>query len=342
MGNPSAEGITSIAANGSRGVRAGAPRLDHGVILVANSDYNETGFIEAALRLEGYDMIASGDGAEVLERAVEVMPDVILLDLDLQNPSGMEICGQLRADSITEHILIVMLASRVLTARRVEALDAGADDFIESPFDQNELLARVRSVLRRSRLSRDASPLTGMPGNSRARRELVTRIERRLPFAMLHVDLDHFKAFNDRYGFSRGDEALRMAGEVVRTCARSHGGSESFAGHLGGDDFIVITSPEEAAATAEAIIAEWDDKAPGLYDMSDVERGFVEIADRRRVTRRYPLSGLSIGIATTDRRTFEAPVEVAEVASAMKMVAKKQNGSAYAIDRRAEEHGAAV
>lgn len=333
-----AEGSVTIAPkNGARTVP-----VDHGSILVAMTKPDTSRFAEATLRLEGYDVVLVGSGTEALERSLELMPDVIMLDLDLRNPDGVEICRRLRADAAAEHILIVVLASTLLTARRVEALDAGADDFIESPFDQVDLLARVRAVLRRSRLLRDASPLTGMPGNSRIRKELSIRIERDVPFAMLHVDLDHFKAFNDRYGLSRGDDALRLTGGIVRTCARTYGGLENFAGHLGGDDFVVIVSPEQSEAVAEAIIAEWDERAPGLYDEVDAERGYVEIADRRRILRRYPLAGVSIGIATTDRRRFESPVEVSEVASAMKMVAKKEIGSTYAIDRRSEGHETAV
>lgn len=317
-------------------------RLDHGLIVIANDQADASSFASAALRLEGYDVVLTESGLETLQRVPEVMPDLLLVDLDLKDVDGIEICRRLRNDPATEQVLIVALVSAALMARRVAALDAGADDFIMLPFDQAELVARVRATLRRSRLLRDANPLTGMPGNVRVRKELTIRLEREAPFAMLHVDLDNFKAYNDRYGFSRGDEALRAIGEVVRSAAREHGGHESFVGHLGGDDFVVIADPEVAKPLAEAIIAGWDDRVRFLYDDTDLELGYVEVADRRRITRRYPISTVSIGIATNEKRTFASPVQVSEVATAMKMVAKRDPSSSYAIDRRTEEEEISV
>lgn len=312
-------------------------RLDHGLILLANDEAHSSEFAEATLRLEGYDVVRTDSGADTLRRVVEVAPDLVLVDMDLGDLDGIEICRRLRSDPATEQVLIVVLVSAALMQRRVAALDAGADDFIMLPFDQTELLARVRATLRRSRLLRDANPLTGMPGNVRVRKELSVRIGRGAPFAMLHVDLDNFKAFNDRYGFSRGDEALRVIGDIVRTCARTHGGPESFVGHLGGDDFVIVVDPGESRAVAQAVIGAWDERVRYLYDERDYELGYIEVADRRRITRRFPIAAVSIGIATNERRTFASPVEVAEVASSMKMVAKREGGSTFAVDRRTED-----
>src|SRR5687768_6052052 len=151
--------------------------------------------------------------------AYERMPDLVLLDVMMPKVNGYEVCQRLRADTRTKNISIIMLTVKTLSADKVVGLTAGADDYMIKPFDPVELSARVKTVLRRSKEMRAINPLTQLPGNVQIQDEVNKNLALAQPFAMLHIDLDNFKAFNDHYGFLRGDEAIKLlarcAGEAI-------------------------------------------------------------------------------------------------------------------------------
>jgi diguanylate cyclase (GGDEF)-like protein len=266
------------------------------------------------------------------------MPDLVVLDVMMPQVDGVEVCRRLREDPRTRGTSVIMLTARALSADVLVGLAAGADDYVIKPFHPVELLARVKSTLRRARQMRDASPLTGLPGNSSILLELGRRVDTQASFALMHVDLDNFKAVNDRYGFLRGDAAIKLLGSFIQdvVVARDPNG---FVGHIGGDDFAVICHADAAEAVASEIIARFDRAAPGLYDDEDRERAHITVPDRNDQPRDYPLLSVSIGVATTARRPIGSHVEAGEIAAQMKSVAKRQPGSAYAVDRRSTAEG---
>jgi diguanylate cyclase (GGDEF)-like protein len=226
-----------------------------------------------------------------------------------------------------------MLTARALSADVLMGLSAGADDYIIKPFHPVEVLARVKSTLRRTRQMRDASPLTGLPGNTSIVSELKRRVEGRIPLALMHVDLDNFKAINDRYGFLRGDAAIKMLASVVQDAVTGWD-PLAFIGHIGGDDFAVVCDPAVAEACAREILERFDRLAPSLYDPVDRERGVITVPDRTDNLHDYPVVSVSIGIATTARRPISSHIEAGEIAAQMKSVAKRRRGSCFAVDRR--------
>ncbi|MGH2688726.1 MAG: GGDEF domain-containing response regulator [Actinomycetota bacterium] len=302
-------------------------------VLIVDDDPAIRLLMEAILRPEGYDLLQAGDGAEALELLRGEMPDLVVLDVLMPKIDGVEVCRQLREDPRTRSTSVIMLTARALSADVLVGLAAGADDYVIKPFHPVELLARVKSTLRRARQMRDASPLTGLPGNSSILQELRRRVEARAPYALMHVDLDNFKAVNDRYGFLRGDAAIKLLGSFIQDVVAARDPS-GFVGHIGGDDFAVICDAGVAEDVAAEIIARFDRAAPGLYDDEDRERGHITVPDRSDQLREYPLLSVSIGIATTARRPIESHVEAGEIAAQMKSVAKRRPGSAYAVDRR--------
>jgi diguanylate cyclase (GGDEF)-like protein len=303
-------------------------------ILVVEDDE----FIARLLRVElagaGYEVRTATDGVEALEAAFERCPDLILADVMMPNMDGYEMTRRLREDPRTEAVSIIMLTARGVAADKLEGLTAGADDYIVKPFDADELLARIRGVLRRAEYMRSVSPLTGLPGNIRIEDEIEARIAHGLDFALLYLDLDNFKAYSDRYGFVRGDEALKATARVIRDTAKGVGSSATFVGHIGGDDFVVVTSPEYATAIAEEVISRFDELSPTLYEQEDAARGFVEAEDRQGKRQRFPFVSVSIGIATTAGRRFSHRAEAVQVATELKNYTKRTPGSSYTLDRR--------
>jgi diguanylate cyclase (GGDEF)-like protein len=247
---------------------------------------------------------------------------------------GFEMTRQLRQDSRTASVSVIMLTARGLSADKLEGFAVGADDYIVKPFDTPELLARIRGVLRRTKEMRQQSPLTGLPGNIRIEDEIEERVRSGVPFAILYADLDHFKAFNDHYGFMRGDEVIQFTAGLILELAHEAGGASAFVGHVGGDDFVILCDANEAETVAELLVRRFDDAVPGLYEPEDRARGHIEVTNRRGEVQDFPFLSISVGIATTARRTFQHFAEAVAIATEMKAFTKSKEGSSWAVDRR--------
>jgi diguanylate cyclase (GGDEF)-like protein len=303
-------------------------------VLVVDDDPDVARFVEVNLRSAGYEVALGGDGEEAVRWAVELRPDLVLLDVMMPKLDGFEVAQRLRRDPRTASSSIIMLTAKALSSDKVLGLSSGADDYIIKPFDPVELLARVKGTLRRAREMRALSPLTGLPGNIRIQEEIERLVADRAPFAVLYADLDHFKAFNDHYGFVRGDQAIELLARLATDILHEVSGPGGFVGHVGGDDFIVIVPPPEAERVASALATRFDVHAPGLYEADDAARGYIEVEDRKGARVRFPLLSVSIGVASTARRWFQHYGEAVAVATEMKAVAKRRSGSAFAVDQR--------
>ena len=304
------------------------------MVLVVDDDPDVARFVEVNLRSAGYQVAVASNGEEALERAVELRPDLVLLDVMMPKLDGFEVAQRLRRDSRTSSTSIIMLTAKALSSDKVLGLSSGADDYIIKPFDPIELLARVKGTLRRAREMRALSPLTGLPGNIRVQEEIRRRVAEDIPFALLYADLDHFKAYNDHYGFVRGDRAIQALARLATEVTHEQAAPEAFVGHVGGDDFLLIVSPLLAEGVCATLCERFDRQVSLLYDSDDLDRGFVEVDDRQGNARKFPLLTLSIGVATTQHRRFTHYGEAVAVATEMKQVAKARAGSAFAVDRR--------
>ena len=303
-------------------------------VLVVDDDPFIARLLEIELRAAGYDVRVASDGVEAFDLAQDRSPDLVLADVMMPNMDGFELTRRLRQDPRTATVSIIMLTARGLSADKLEGFAIGADDYIVKPFDTPELLARIRGVLRRAKEMRAQSPLTGLPGNVRIEEEIDGLVERTEDFALLYADLDHFKAYNDHYGFMRGDQAIQATASLLEKVGRDVTGGDAFVGHVGGDDFVLIVPPDKATDAAEAIVAAFDQEVPALYDPEDRERGYVEVANRRGELQRFPLLSISIGIASTERRSYAHYAEAVAIATEMKTFTKTTAGSSWAIDRR--------
>jgi diguanylate cyclase (GGDEF)-like protein len=306
-------------------------------VLVVDDDRDVATFIETNLRIEGFEVLVAHDGAEALALITDALPDLALVDVMMPKMDGIEVVRRLRSAAATASLPVIMLTARTLPSDKVVGLTAGADDYMIKPFDTLELVARVRSTLRRNADMRAVSPLTGLPGNHRINEEVEFRTASGDSFAVCHVDLDNFKAFNDRYGWLRGDDVIELLAATLKLAGAEAGPPPPFIGHVGGDDFVVICTPDQVEAFCDATVERFDAGVVALHESVDVERGFLSVVDRQGHERHYPLTSVSIGVATTERRHYTDPRDVVAVASEMKTVAKARAGSAVAIDRRTDD-----
>jgi diguanylate cyclase (GGDEF)-like protein len=303
-------------------------------ILVIDDDPDVLQFVKMNLETEGYEVRACLRGVEGLDGALENPPDLVLLDIMLPDVDGLDVLNRLQVSPATAHVGVILLTARTQARDRIRGLELGADDYVTKPFDIEELVARVKSVLRRSKAMRDLSPLTGLPGNFRIAEELQRRVQTGRPIAVVHADLDNFKAFNDHYGFMRGDNVIKFTANTLVEAAVESGDAGCFIGHVGGDDFVAVMVPETAEMFCKTVIDRFDDGILDFYDPQDALRGYVEVIDRRGERHNFPIVSISLGVATNLQRTFSTEWEASAVASEVKEHAKTQPGSAFRIDRR--------
>jgi diguanylate cyclase (GGDEF)-like protein len=305
-------------------------------ILVVDDDIDIAGFVSAEMRMAGFDTTVAHNGEDALTVVRSYQPDLVILDQMMPGMDGLEVISRLRADVLTSALPIIMLTARAQSVDKVIGLRAGADDYLVKPFDTMELVVRVRGMLRRNQEFRDASPLTGLPGNNRILREIGDRLRGGDEFAVCYCDIDGFKAVNDAYGFLRGDEFIVTLGRELLVAVGAAGPPPAFLGHIGGDDFVVICSPAQIRRLTDSAVSRFEQAADALYDEEDRIRRYVSVKSRRDGKQEHGLVTVSIGVALSSRREYVDPRELVAVASEMKTVAKSQPGSFVAMDRRTE------
>jgi len=303
-------------------------------ILIADDEPTVRQLLELVLTGQGYEVSLATNGAQLVRMAQERVPDLVLVDLMMPQMDGYEAIRQLRNDTRTAHLPMLILTAKSTLDDVVTGFETGADDYITKPFNIPELLARIKGHLRRASQQPVRNPLTGLPGNILLAEELKYRLSRPDLFAYLYVDLDNFKAFNDTYGPARGDRVIKLLAEILVESVASRGASGDFVGHIGGDDFAIITSPNVLDELCAHIMSSFDQQVRLLYDSEDLARGYLQGIDRQGVPRRFPLISLSIGVATNRNRIFADYEELSRVAAEMKQFAKQEPGSFYAVDVR--------
>lgn len=304
------------------------------IALVADDDEDIVRFVEVNLRLEGFDVVTASDGQQALTRTHEFMPDIVLLDIMMPKVDGFDVCQRLRAYYRTAHIIIVMLSAKSLSADKVVGLTAGADDYMIKPFDPIELVARVRGNLKRADFHRTMSPLTGLPGGVWVEDEISSHLASK-NHSFLYLDLDHFKPFNDYYGFARGNRAINLLSECIDGSITELGIRDAFLGHVGGDDFVAIVKSSESQSLCELVIEKWDSRIPNLYGNEERERGGILGIDRDGQVTEFPIVSVSIAVIDSSL-DLHSVGRVAGIAAQLKHRSKSQPGSCYSREERVQ------
>jgi GGDEF domain-containing protein/CHASE3 domain sensor protein len=210
----------------------------------------------------------------------------------------------------------------------------GHDELGELSLYFSEMARRLKQL---EQILVDMSPLTRMPGNIAIENTLRKRIDDGGPIAFCHFDLDNFKAFGDKYGYARGSEVIKSTAQIIESALSEFGTKEDFLGHVGGDDFIVITTPDRFERVCCAVIDAFDRIVPDFYSTEDRELGFIMGKTRQGVEMAFPLISISIGVVTNREREFKDPLQVGEIAAELKEYAKSRHGSNIVADKVEEE-----
>ena len=306
-------------------------------VLIADDDADLRDILRSILEPDGFDVSEASDGKLALQAIRTRPPDLVILDYMMPGMTGPQICERLKQDTVLRHLPIILLTGKSEIHDKVYGINAGADDYLVKPFEPQELLARVHMVLRRTSRDLDANPLTKLPGNITIQKELERRLTSSEPLAACYLDLNRFKAFNDHYGFKRGDEVIQRTAQLLLDVSRTDGSPYDFVGHIGGDDFLILTTMEHAEGLCESVIRRFDAMVPELYDEVDRKRGYLLHVDRKGQQIQLPLLSIAIALVTNTITKLTHPGEVAKIAAELKAYAKQFERSLYVKERRQPE-----
>lgn len=303
-------------------------------VLIVDDDPDTRDIIRLSLNSRAYRISEARTGVEALEKVNAYDPDIVVLDIMLPEKSGMEVCKALKESTKTAHVPVIMLTAKQTIHDKVEGLNIGADDYLVKPFDPLELEARIKALLRKMRRDLYANPLTHLPGNVPIEKEIQRAIDEQRSFAALFIDLDNFKVYNDNYGYAAGNRIIKFCAQTILDSVKRFGNAQDFVGHIGGDDFVVLTTPDKADQICQEIIRIFDSLIPIQYNEEDVTRGYLISEDRRGEGKKFPLMTISIAVITNENNQFIHHLQVAEKAAELKRHIKKIEGSKYQKDRR--------
>ena len=270
--------------------------------------------------------------AAVVDCVNRMLPAGVFLDSD-RSDEAVSLCHTLKQDAFSGIVPVVLLAPANRDDIVLSGLEAGADEVITESMEPREQVLRLRMMLHRADRDVSVHPTTRLPGTVQIERDIGDRMRRGETFAVCYADLDHFKEFNDRYGYNEGDRVIRMLARILRDLVKGHS-HDGFIGHIGGDDFIFNISLDHMTVCCEEIIELFDELIAYQYTEEDRRAGYFLGRDRRGNILWVPLMTLSIGVVTNERRHFTHAAQVSELATEMKSYAKTLSGSVYSVDRR--------
>ena len=266
--------------------------------------------------------------------ALKNIPSIIIVNEDAIDVDVVELCKKIRNDEDNSITPIIVVSSNADKEHRINILKESVEYYIRKPVNAEYLYFTIKNLSRLLTINRRISPLTGLPGNVQIHAELKKRISNKEEFSVLYLDLDNFKAYNDVYGFLKGDEIIKFTANTILKCIHSHITEGAFVGHIGGDDFVAIIPSLHCEELCQSIIANFDAEVTKFFTEDDSEKGYIEVANRKGVIEQFPLTSISIGVVEADKGRFANMLEIGEVGAQVKHMAKSIMGSSYAIDRR--------
>jgi diguanylate cyclase (GGDEF)-like protein len=288
--------------------------MSKGRLLIVEDDFDISNMLRIYFDSQGYETMVAPRGEEALEICRRKLPNLVILDIMLPDINGYEVCRRLRANLRTSHVPIIFLTQKDERSDQIAGLELGADDYITKPFDLQLLLLRVQASLQRAGWLSLTSPVTGLP-SSKLIEDQLRQIIRRQDWAVLYIGINHINDFNDVYGFVAGDDVLRFSAMLLTEVIDEVGSGSDFVGHIGGDDFLIITTPEVSVKMKARLEERFEAEVVTFYNFRDRERGHVEIVDSRGNTQTAPLMTLAVGRIQHDTVPFSDIREITEIAA---------------------------
>lgn len=271
-----------------------------------------------------------------LDSALKDIPALIIINEDGIQEDVVELCRKIRDNDDNAITPIIVISSNQEKEHKWEILKATASYVIKTPIDIEMMYYTIVNIIELLYINRKVSPLTSLPGNVQIQAEMKKRLAKKEYFVMLYIDLDNFKAYNDVYGFSAGDEMIKFTARTIVNNVHKNEEDNNFVGHIGGDDFIAIVEDRNYEEICQGIVAEFDKGVSKYFNKEDMEKGYLEVPNRKGIVEEFPITSISIGAVEVDVGRFNNTLEIGEVGAQVKHLSKTIQGSTYVINRRQE------
>jgi len=298
-------------------------------IVIVTTNQSLAASLEIRLLSKGYQAVPLTKLSSVLGSVYSDPPDIIIIDLSSPGDASGSIIRNLKSDNYFSTIPILGLIKGE-EADSFQWEECLLDDFVFVPIKYKELFFRITLSTQRIQRVLDNNPLTRLPGNTSIQRAVENALGKQM--AVCYIDINHFKPYNDVYGFSHGDEVLRMLARLMSNAVKESGGG--FSGHIGGDDFVFIVPIARAESVCKTIIANFNAIAAELFEERERSNGYFISTNRRGEEEKFPLLSIAIAVVPTEYPKFDHYGKVAEVAAELKKFAKKSSESSYVVDKR--------
>ncbi len=286
-----------------------------------------------------YNVMELPEEEDVIEYLKKENPNLIIIDATLHGKKGLEICKEIKGDFLTSYIPTIVLIDKKQLRRDLLSIEQGVDDYLIKPPDPIDLEIRIVLALRSAAHHFNANALTRLPGNKLIERELIQRLDSGNHFSFHYIDIDNFKSYNDKYGYIRGNHVIIDTARIISKNVKVCGNGKDFVGHIGGDDFVIITTPDKAEPIAKQTIRDFDAMVPGRYSNPDLENGFIVARERSGRIANIPLMSLSIAIVNNTLDNVSNLLELMDVTTELKNYLKALPGSNFMVNRRAIDKG---
>ena len=265
----------------------------------------------------------------------KTIPDICIINEENIGVDIKEIFKEIKETQQNANIPLIVITTTEEEEHIIEILKNDVEICLKHPLNCEILYYTIMNLIKLLNRNRTISPLTGLPGNSQIQAEMQERLDSGRKYAMMYIDLDNFKAYNDTYGFSNGDEIIKLTAKIITKYVLKNGSDKkNFVGHIGGDDFVALVEENNYEEICQNIIAEFDKSIVKYFTKEDIDRGYLEVENRKGVIEPFPLTTISIGVVEVTSTRFKNTLEIGEAGAAVKHLAKTIWGSTYVIDRR--------
>lgn len=309
-------------------------------ILIVSSDKSLMEVLNFCFDGWGYEVFLLDSAGCGINSVKKISPDVIVVDVHDADKAQLEICRILKEDFTTALIPIITIIKKRQLRQQLLNIRQGIDDYLIKPPDPLDLRIRVEMAARRAQYSLHSSALTGLPAGRLIEEIIGERIKKGLAFSFGYLDIDNFKYFNDAYGYLKGDRVIKQTAYILYETIKKFGNPSDFIGHIGGDDFVFISTPQMYKVICRNLIQAFDEIVPFHYSLPDRQRGFVITKDRTNKIKKIPLMSLSIAVINNlGRGEFKNAIEINERIAEIKRYLKSMPASKFMAGRRNEESG---
>jgi diguanylate cyclase (GGDEF)-like protein len=284
--------------------------MSKGSILVVEDDFDISNMLKIYFSGQGYAVEVAPKGQDALDATRRSLPNLIVLDINLPDMSGYDVCRELRTTIRTSHIPIIFLTQKDERSDKIVGLELGADDYVTKPFDIEELKLRIQNAITAAAKHQQINPVSGFPTGTPIEEHLRELMRKTSSWSYVDIKIGNFESFKEVYGWQAGDEVIRAARMIITEVLDQSGTSEDFVGHPGGDNFVIITHATDTNPIVDSLSERFKAEIQQHYSFIDRERGYMLVGNEEK-----DLMSLSIGTVSTRTHQFSDIREITELAA---------------------------